>query len=240
MLEKQNSLLATLPISVLERLKRSLSLVEYKQGHKLSIPKQGGLLHFPLSHVFSISIVSDDGLNSFYRFVGSEFFIGAAYDFTDTPLRLEVETCASGYGFTLRTEALFEVLGTSHVLAALTDLSMKNLLEKSIYSAHCAYSHSGSQRLAGALLEAAGSFVAFDSIRVTQKALAMIVRLRRESVSVLLTNWRKQGLIRKKSRGIEITDFEGLRAQACPCFLGRQRGRHAEFNSWQKFTREAR
>jgi glycogen debranching enzyme GlgX len=82
---------------------------------------------------------------------------------------------------------------------------------------------SGSQRLAGLLLDLAGphgSGADDDAIEValplSQEELASLVDASRATVTRALRNWRSRGFIRTGQRRITITDLSGLRQAAGP------------------------
>jgi CRP-like cAMP-binding protein len=216
--QSQNLLLAALPAADFDLLRPNLQTIELPLGLVLvrsgDIPKRA---YFPKSGVIASCVTLDDGSLIETRITGREGALGAAVgggerpSFTSALVRLE------GLSYTIDYPGLETAIGRSAALRAV--LARHEAFQQAIsdQSVACNVAHAAEARLARRLMRLYAmsgetSFVA------TQEALAEMLGIRRNAVSLVAHAMQEANLIRYSRGRLEIVDLDGLNRRTCECY----------------------
>lgn len=234
MLFSQNKYLAALPLSVQKYWRPHLSIVECAKGQYLPLDGEISLIYFPIRFVSLVHIATDRHTEMFYRFTGSEFLIGSLQIQEITTLRVRAKVCYAGYGLSLPMQVFQDTTVADTPQFHLINLA--RLAEKAVHAEYCTASHTGSQRLARLLLEAADAFCHLGLVALSQVELGDILKVRRETIGAILFRWSEQQIITVTRNKVNIHDSEALRRLACSCVAIGGSLQAAEIRSWRNPT----
>jgi CRP-like cAMP-binding protein len=216
-----NKLLSTLPVADRERIAPYLTTVS--ATFKQVFYKQDATIHdvyFPGSGAWSLTKTMEDGGTAEVGTIGNEGMIGASVFFGD---RLS------------HTEALVQVAGDlpaykMPVAAFLAEMEGHGAFYNRVIRYHQAMSiqiqqttacnalHPAEQRCCRWLLMTRDR-MGTDQIKLTHEFLAVMLGVRRPTVTLIAGALQKAGLISDGQRGvINITDRQGLEAVSCECY----------------------
>jgi CRP-like cAMP-binding protein len=224
----RNRLLAALPADEYQRLRPMLAIIPltfkqtlHKHGEKVSH------VYFPGGGVCSMTSAMEDGRMVEVATVGNEGLIGIAAFFGDelpsgdamvqVPVaggEAEVMTVGNFRREMERRGPLFELVRRYSI--ALTTLIMQ--------SAACNSLHSAEQRCARWLLMTHDR-INGDDFSLTQEFLAVMLGVRRSTVTVIAGALHEARLIEYSHKHIRVIDRKGLEAASCECY----RVVHAQF-----------
>jgi CRP-like cAMP-binding protein len=219
----ENRLLARLPRRDYERLLPRLQLVRLKFKQTLTeIDARIDWVYFPSSGVVSDVAILDDGKNIEVATIGNEGFIGfeAMLGAATWPSRMTVQVA----GEARRMEVGVFVAETKkdgpvrELLARYHTTYVKQLG----HSVACNGLHSVHQRCCRWLLMTHDR-VAGDEFPMTHEFLSHMLGVRRVSVTDVLADLQKAGLIRSHRGSITILDREGMEDEACECYANWQK-----------------
>ena len=215
---RQNYLLAALPAEDLERVSKSLKLVELPLGEALY--ESGGrqrAVYFPTTAIVSLLYTLADGSSVEIAVVGNEGVIGVSLFMGGeaTPSRAVVQSAGYAYrwfGKFLKEE--FTLGGAmQHLLLRYTQALLTQMAQTAVCNRH----HSVDQQLCRWLLLSLDRLVGNELV-ITQELIANMLGVRREGVTEAAGNLQNAGLI-KYSRGrIKVLDRVGLEARTCECY----------------------
>ena len=213
-----NRLLSRLPSAVLERLRPDLHLVALKPRAVLyKFRAKIDAVYFPASGIVSAMTVMEDGAAIEVATIGNEGMAGLTAFVGGQSSPNEVVVQLPGDGFRLPTEVLRREVGRNE---ALHDILVKYHTAYSTqvsYSVACNGLHKIEQRCSRWLLMTADR-VGSNVIELTHEFLAVMLGVRRSSVTEVLRPLQDVGLIRNRRGMIEILDRSGLEARACECY----------------------
>lgn len=214
-----NKILGSLSPEQYEQLLPHLELVELKRG--MSLQRQGAPLehvYFPGGGICSIGRSMEDGETVIIAAVGNEGLLGDPL-FTagcvatvssivqvpcDTALRLSVGAF----------DAERDRRGVFHRLVS---RSSEMLAESVIQTTACNRLHTITQRLPRWLLMF-GDRLNGGEIPVTQETLALMLGVRRASVTLAASVLQATGVISYRRRSIRILDRDALESESCECY----------------------
>lgn len=214
----QNLLLASLPPEDFELLRPYLRTVDMPRG--LTLVRSGEIAkcaYFPQSGVISSILTLQDGDTVEVRMTGRDGALGATSGaaqrtwFTSAVVRIEGKSNVidlPDLQFVIdRSAALRGALARSEaVQQALSDQSIA-----------CNSLHDVEARLARRLMRISKTF-GETKFTITQEALAEMLGIRRNAVSLVAHAMKQAGIIRYSRGLVEIVDVDALHAQACECF----------------------
>ncbi len=214
----RNHLLTSLLAAGCEGLRSRLEPVPLAFGDVL-YEAEGRLVHayFPTTSVISLLSVMKDGASDEIAFVGAEgivgvpLFLGAA----TSPHRVVVRS--SGYAYRLNGQLLLEEFNRSGAMQNLLLRYTEGLIAQISQSAACHRHHSVHQQFCRWLLSSVDRLPS-DELCLTQEAIALMLGVRRETISKEVCVLQAAGLIRKQRGRIVVIDRPGLEAQACECY----------------------
>jgi CRP-like cAMP-binding protein len=181
--------------------------------------------YFPSSGCLSVVTVQSDKMEAEAGSVGWEGMTGLSllHRVSSVPTRCIVQV--GGSALRVPTDAFIEQLTTNRPLLALMHRYAQFWSEQSSWAIGCNGLHTIEQRCARWLLHTHDR-VDGDVVPLTQEFLAVMLAVRRASVSLAAESLQKQGLITYRRGKIVIVDRAGLEEAACYCYGAIQSSYH--------------
>ena len=187
--------------------------------------KQGTILHrfgtpttqylFPLSGMISLTVPTPAGDNVEVALVGREGVFGIGGLMGNPATDLEAIAQVEGEAIAVAAADINDGLRSS-LLPALNRYAAM-LLAELAQTAACNRVHTVEERTARWLLHA-GDRAETSELQLTHEFMAMMLGVRRASVTVVVGGFGAAGLIVAERRRINLADPEGLREYACSCY----------------------
>jgi CRP-like cAMP-binding protein len=215
-----NHLLAALPEVERARLARHLARVPLRLKQVLYHPGQTiDLLYFPDTGAVSLVSAMADGRSVEVGIVGSEGVVGvhALYDNARMPWAAVVQLAGEAWALPIRDLRRERRVGG----AALPDVLgryVQTVLIQAMQSAACAGLHSIRQRAARWILSMQDLAKA-DQFSVTQERVALMLGVRRPTVSVVARSLQRARLIDYRHGKLAVLDRAGLERASCECYV---------------------
>jgi CRP-like cAMP-binding protein len=213
-----NLLLASLAAEDYSLLRPHLTQVRLKQQTVLQEPGAPiEQIYFPLDGMVSLVALLKTGEEIEIAAVGREGAIGTKIGLQ--PQLAFAKAIVQLPGSALRIslakfqDAARDSLAITHLSTCANDVVVANLQQ----SAACNAVHPIEARLARWLLHARDRFET-DALPLTQEFIAMMLAVRRTTVSLAAHALQEAGLISYRRGKIEITDREALEARSCECY----------------------
>jgi CRP-like cAMP-binding protein len=214
----RNRLRAALPAAEYEALRPQLEPVSVPIRETIYEPGQPlPYVLFPNSGVYSLLTEMSDGNTLEIATVSREGMLGL-------PVLLEAETIPSraicqiaSEALRMETAAFREALRRPGVLPTLLYRYAQGVFNQVAQTAGCNHAHTLDERCARWLLMSHDG-VDGDQFDLTQEFLAMMLGVRRPSVSVAASILQRAGLIHYSRGRITVLDRPGLEAAACECY----------------------
>jgi CRP-like cAMP-binding protein len=216
----KNKLLLALPATEFERLKPHLKTVLtrakqvfYKNGEPLAY------VYFPNGGVVSITTVLSDGTMVETATVGNEGMIGLEALFSAAPIApgttmMQVpDTDAER----MSVVAFRQEMATAGALSVMMGRYVQTAIKQMMQSAACNARHHVTERGPRWLLMTHDR-VEGDTFHLSQEFLAMMLGVRRQTVSVVANTLQKAGLITYRHGRVTVLDRAGLEAASCECY----------------------
>lgn len=214
----RNRILSALPAHEFALVAESLTRVDLRLGETLHLAGAHiEYVHFPEIGFISAMAVLSDGSPIEIGLIGAEGAAGVAVILGAKTSYSETMCQTAGAAHRMSVDALHSTIGKAPHL--------RDLLLKYIHAFHvqvaqtaaCNAHHEVSQRLARWLL-AAHDRSGVPELSLTQDLLAVMLGVRRATVSVAAGMLQKAGVIRYQHGHITIIDREGLEDAACECY----------------------
>jgi CRP-like cAMP-binding protein len=211
-------LLAALPPDEHERLRPLLKRVHldtlqvlYRPGERIT------RVYFPITSVLSVLVLMGDGVEIEAGIVGNEGLLGMPlfHGTAESPHRAVCQV--AGEAWQVPADAFREALGQNPGLPALLGRYAQALFVQVAQAAGCNRVHSIEQRCARWLLMVHDR-VGQDQLFLTQELLAGMLGVRRATVSQVMADLRRRGLVRYTRGHVTILDRARLEATACVCY----------------------
>lgn len=214
---RQNQLLAGLPPALRQRWAGQASSVYLKAGQTLH--EAGALLqwvYFPVSALVSLSMQDRNGITSEVATVGREGVVGLPLlDGNYTRSRAVVQ--GAGLAVRLRASTLADDFAHQPAVRELLLAYSQALVAEIMQIALCARHHTVEQQLSRLLLLRLDRQPG-DTLSMTQEAMAGMLGVRRESVTLSAARLQQAGLIRYARGHIAVLDRHGLHARSSDCY----------------------
>ena len=214
-----NKLLATLPAEDHERIVSQLTVVPFK--FKQVLHKQNGIIKeifFPGGGACSLTKVMRDGKVAEIATVGNEGVIGASVFFGDDRSFSEtIVQVAEGDGFRMEVEAFVSEMARRGAFYNRVIRYSQALMNQVMQTAVCNALHSVEQRCCRWLLMT-DDRVGRNDLRLTHDFLAIMLGVRRPTVTLIMGDLQKAGLVENGRGTIHIMDRPGLEAASCECY----------------------
>lgn len=213
-----NRLLAALPMAAFELLRPFLRTVEMVQGailvaagHRLT------QVYFPHSGVISLVVSLADGQRVEVAMIGRDSVFGGTAALDGQISLTDAMVLLPGTAAILDVDRLRSVSKQSSAFQTLLIRHEQALFAQAQQTAACNAAHAIEMRLARSLLRMHDLSEA-SLLSLTQDALAQMMGVQRNSVSISAHALQEAGVI-KYSRGrIQITDLDGLKNLTCECY----------------------
>lgn len=213
-----NRLLLALPVDDLERLMPNLEHIAC-QREQVLVDADGSLdyIYFPDSGVISVVAVYANGDIIEMATIGREGCSGlqALFGAKSSSVRLLVQI--SGTAAKMPRPAFARAIESIPSFHDLMIRYVQAFLEQVLVSGACNGAHSLKQRLARWLLMMRDRSDA-DSLGITQDLLAEMLGVRRPSITRVVRELERAGLIEPSRRQVTILDRQGLKKASCECY----------------------
>ncbi|MEX2091504.1 MAG: Crp/Fnr family transcriptional regulator [Pirellulales bacterium] len=214
----QNALLAKLSVEQFEILSRSFERVELKVPQVLSEPNCPiDYAYFPESGMISIVSLMNDGNSIEVGTIGREGMSGAVLLLESEAMPYQYFVQADGHAQRIKANQLKEAAERSSELRKLILRYQAVFLAQNMQAAACNGLHSVQQRCSRWILMARDRSDS-DDISLTHEFLAMMLGVRRASVSEVLRLLQEAGLVSSNRGLITILNREGLERSSCECY----------------------
>ena len=225
----KNLLLRAIPDAAFERLYPSIVVVSI--AHKEMIYRQGSpvqFVYFPDGGVVSITAAMADGTLVETATVGIEGMVGVevclgdgAIAWGDTMVQIP-----DGSASRIPADVLRAELGRHDAVSQLLGRYTQTVVAQMMQTGACNALHPVHERCARWLLMSHDR-VSSDSFELSHEFLAMMLGVRRPSVTVVAGTLQAAGLIAYRHGRVTIVDRAGLEMAACECY-----GRFREQLNW--------
>lgn len=174
-------------------------------------------VYLPQSGVISMRNSLLEGQAVEVAMVGSDSVFGAAAGLADDVSLTDAVVLLPGTASMLDIARFRAIADRSLAFRTLLARHEQALSVQAQQSAACNASHSVEARLARWLLHARDR-ARGESLPLTQEALAQMIGVQRNAVSIVAHALQKAGILRYSRGLLEITDAEGLRETSCECY----------------------
>ena len=213
-----NLLLAALPQADFARLRPHLTQVHLEQHAVLQEAKKPiEHIYFPLEGMVSLVAAVERRKEIEIAAIGCEGAIGTKVGLQPqlafAKAMVQLPGTALRIGFDNFQQAARDSLAITHVATCANDVMIANLQQ----SAACHAMHTVEARLARWLLHSRDRYDS-DTLPLPQEFLAMMLGVRRTTVTLAAQTLQQAGLLRTRRGRIELTDRAGLEAASCECY----------------------
>lgn len=214
-----NYLLARLPEDEARRLRPQFKTVAMAGGHVFQ--RQGDTIdhvYFPEGGVASLTGVMEDGRVVELATVGHEGLIGLSAAFGHPVAMTEATVqVPDGVAHALPIAAFREEMDRRGAFSRAINTYSQTFFSVLLQSIACNSLHSVEERCCRWLL-AAHDRMGENGFPITQEFLAVVLGVRRPTVTVVAGTLQKRGLIECARRRITIVDRAGLEGASCECY----------------------
>ena len=215
--QSRNHLLAVLPADEYLALQPQLTTVRLAARARLALPNARiESVYFPLDAVVSIS-ASGAGDTVEVGSIGCEGMVGLPVYFGADRSTSGVMVQIAGDAERLDASVLEHEAARSPALRRLLSLYAQAFMSQVAQSTACNRIHSAEQRLARWLLICRDR-IGREEVPITHEAMAMMLGVRRATVTEAAGALQRDGLIRYRRGVITIVERERLEATSCECY----------------------
>lgn len=213
-----NRLLASLPEAEFQRLQPHLERVALKEHQKLMTPgTRTEYIYFLESGLVSMILTLEDGATIEIGLIGDEGLVGILPALGASSVASEAIVQIAGAGLRIRTAVLRGEVGLNPPLREALVRFLEALFVQITQTVACNGHHTVRQRLARWLLMAADRGNT-DVITLSHEFLAMMLGVRRPSVTIALAVFKNTGLVATGRGRIIIKNRKALERAACECY----------------------
>ena len=216
--QSRNHLLAVIPASEFRELKAHLTTVDLRAKDRLAEPNRAiEAVYFPHDAVLSMAAVNRDEEAVEVGSVGCEGMTGLAVLLGAEQSTSRVVVQVGGQAERMDADVLQrEALRNEH-FRRLLHLYVQAFMTQIAQSTACNRLHEAEQRLARWLLICRDR-VGRDEMPITQETMAVMLGVRRATVTEAASALQREGLIRYRRGVVAIVDRPGLEAATCECY----------------------
>jgi CRP-like cAMP-binding protein len=216
--QSRNHVLAVIPASEFRELKAHLTTVDLRAKDHLAEPNRPiEAVYFPLDAVLSMAAIDRDGGTIEVGSVGCEGMTGLAVLLGAEQSTSRVAVQIGGQAERMDAAVLQREAGRNDQFRRLLHLYVQAFMTQIAQSTACNRLHGAEQRLARWLLICRDR-VGRDEMPITQKTMAMMLGVRRATVTEAASGLQRAGLIRYRRGVVALMDRPGLEAAACECY----------------------
>ena len=217
LLSRQNFLLRSLRAPVFEGIAPHLRLVSLNKGEDLSTISHRRYVYFPLTCVVAVYARSAETPETYLCLVGSDGCVGLSETLTTPGLHYVSRVAHGGYALVIPRQIFIRWAWPSGEAFNLQLVSTGMVAQLSLINGACAALHPSRSRVARILLEAVAVWRGPRPLDLEHKELADFICVRRETVTLILKEFEKSGLIRTGRGQLYVLDLDGLTRRACDC-----------------------
>ena len=214
-----NGFLDRAPSTARDRLFEAATPRELVEGEILQEPGETiETIYLPTTGIISLLAVTRSGSAVEAGLVGREGFAGIPGVLgRDAPGNLQAMSQIAGQALAVETKLVVEEMDASDELASLVKGYINAVWAETAQSVACNRLHTVEERCARWLLLVRDR-LGRSEFRLTQEFLAMMLGIRRPSVSVAAEAMQEQGLISYHRGDLKILDGGRLREASCECY----------------------
>jgi len=214
---RQNELLAALPEHELAALLPELELVTLPAGKELfECGACMDYVYFPTSAIISLLYVMENGATTEIAVAGREGVVGVSL-FAGERAMCSAMVQAAGYGYRMHARHLRAAFHLGGALPALLMRYNTALFAQMAQNAVGGRHSSIEQKLCRWLLERLDRS-SDNVLKVTQEMIAIMLGVRRESITAAAGKLQEEGLIAYRRGTITVLDRSGLEQYAGECY----------------------
>ena len=216
--QKDNHLLARLPVEEFGRLSEHLELVFLPLGEMLYEPGvQFQYAYFPTTSIISLHYVTESGASAEAAGVGNEGLVGVSLFMGGNSMTSSAVVQTAGYAYRLERSRLLEEFNRGEFLQRLLLRYTQALMTQMMQSAVCNRHHTIEQQLCRWLLLTLDRLPGREMV-MTQELVATMLGVRREGITEAAGKLQAGGFIRYRRGHIAVLDRSGLEAGTCECY----------------------
>ena len=214
-----NKLLGTLPAEDRHRVFSQLTIVPlaFRQVlHKQGEPIED--VYFPCGGACSLTKTMEDGRTAEVGTIGNEGMLGASVFFGDPLAQCDaIVQVAARNGYTMAVRAFVEEMQRHDAFYNRVIRYQQALAIQVMQTTACNALHSAEQRCCRWLLMTRDR-VGNDDLALTHEFLAIMLGVRRSTVSIIVEGLQKTGLVETRRGQITIVDQKRLEEASCECY----------------------
>jgi CRP-like cAMP-binding protein len=214
----KNALLKSLSSSTLSAWLPFMDIVELPLGKTLV--KEGDRfthVYFPVSALLSLVHILKDGSTVEAAVIGNDGMAGVSMVLGDSVSMHHIIVQTAGTSLQLEAQKFKQLYKTDYTLQAILLRYLHALFMQVSQTAVCNRHHTMDQQLCRWLLMIQERLPTGDLI-MTQEIIAMMLGVRRESVTVAAMKLQNEKIIQYTRGRIKILDRSGLEDRACECY----------------------
>lgn len=214
---RHNRLLAALPAALWQRWLTQVECVYLREGQTLH--EAGAVLHwvyFPITALVSLSLPDRAGVSNEVATVGREGVVGLPLldgDYTRSRAVVQV----AGRAIKMRASTLADEFSRQSGVRKLLLAYSQALVAELMQTALCGRHHALEQQLSRLILLRLDRHGGAE-LSMTQEAMAGMLGVRRESVTLAAARLQQAGLIRYARGHITVLCRPGLEGHSCDCY----------------------
>ncbi|MFZ6734271.1 Crp/Fnr family transcriptional regulator [Undibacterium sp. Ji42W] len=215
---KQNSILAALPKADFERILPDLELVPLPL--KWTMLESGDhvrFLYFPISGIVSLIYALEDGSSSEVALVGNEGMVGISIFMGGDSMPSSTEVQSTGKAYKLSRKIMKREFALGGKLQQYALLYTQALICQTAQTAVCNQHHLLDQQLCRWLLMSMDRLHSNDIV-ITQEMISNLLGVRRESVTQVIGELQKDGLITCRRGHVKVIDRKAMESRVCECY----------------------
>ena len=214
----RNRLLAQLAPTDYDRLRPHLKPVDLPERFVLYAARRPiDFIYFLESGVASLVVTMKSGKAMEVGTIGNEGLVGLPLAFGEGAGQIGAYMQVSGSGLRIPAAVFRQEMERSAAMRALLLHYAAAYFNQMSQSAACTFLHPLEQRCCR-WLAATADRMPSDQFVLTQEFLAMMLGVRRSSVSAVMSDLQRKGLLRYSRGRVTILDRKALQASACECY----------------------
>ena len=215
-----NKLLATLPIE--DRQRVFAQLTPMPLSFRQNLYKQGDTIdevYFPCGGACSLTKTMEDGRTAEVGTIGNEGMLGASAFFGDALAQTDaIVQVAAKSGFKMPVRAFIDEMNRRAAFYNRVIRYHQALAIQVMQTTACNALHSAEQRCCRWLLMTRDR-VGTDDMALTHEFLAIMLGVRRSTVSIIVEGLQRAGLVDTRRGQITIVDRKRLEEASCECYM---------------------
>ena len=217
-LSQANRLVATLPAQFRDFLLEHCELIDLERQDVLTEAGQyADCAYFPIDGFIASLLSLENANNVQVGLIGNEGMVNASLVLGTELASMSSVVQGNGRAFRIRNRELQELLGAIPHLRDILHRYITLRMDQLAQNMACSSCHAVEQRLARWLLMARDRAQS-NELFLTHEVLALMLGVRRESVSQAASSLQKHGLISYSRGDLMLLDQPGLEAVACSCY----------------------